>query len=199
VSRVYEEIGDEKVAERNAVNKILVLDLETTDLKPAIGDILEIGAVLLSSDGTIEKAVDEIIKPTKPVEMWCDCWCLRNTDLTLAAVLAGQTLDEVRDFLQGLLQCYSVTSYNRDFDIDYLTYNGFAVRRRIACPMLIASDIMKLQGSYNNYRWPKFQAAWDYFFPDSSYKARHGAFDDAWHVARLVHKLKELGYYRGVL
>ena len=181
------------------MNKILVLDLETTDLKPRLGDIIEIGVVLLSSDGTIEKAIDTPIKPTRPVEEWRDCWCLRNTDLTLEAVLAAQTLEEVRDFLQALLQDYSVASYNRDFDVGYLVYNGFEIRKRVACPMLIASDIMKLQGSYNNYRWPKFQAAWDYFFPDGGYKTRHRAFDDAWHVALLVHKLKELGYYEGVL
>ena len=181
------------------MNKILVLDLETTDLKPQLGDIVEIGAVLLSSDGTIEKAVDEVIKPTRPVEEWRDCWCLRNTDLTLEAVLAAQTLEEIRDFLQVFLQDYPVTSYNRDFDVGYLTYNGFKIECKLACPMLIASDIMKLQGNYSNYRWPKFQAAWDYFFPGDGYKTRHKAFDDAWHVALLVHKLRELGYYKGVL
>jgi len=177
------------------VNKILVLDLETTDLKPQLGDIIEMGAVLLSSDGTIEGVIDTSIKPTRPVEEWRDCWCLRNTDLTVEAVLAGQTLDEMRTSLQKLFWDYLATSYNRDFDFGYLVYSGFKIERTLACPMLIASDIMKLQGNYSNYRWPKFQAAWDYFFPDSEYKTRHRAFDDAWHVAQLVHKLKEFGYY----
>jgi len=181
------------------MNKILVIDLETTDLKPTIGDIIEIGAVLLSADGTIEKVVDAVIKPTRPVEKWRNCWCLRNTSLTVEAVLAAQTLEEVRSSLQVLLRDYSVTSFNRDFDMGYLRYNGFEICRRASCPMLIASSIMKLQGNYGNYRWPKFQAAWGYFFPNSDYKTQHKALDDAWHAAQLIYKLRELGHYEEVL
>ena len=180
------------------MNKILVVDLETTDLRPSKGDIIEIGAVLLSADGTIEKAIDVVVKPTKPVEMWQDCWTLKNTDLTVEAVLAGRSLIKVRDSLQVLLWHYPVTSYNRNFDIGYLEYNGFRARWVIACPMLIASGILKLPGNYSNYKWPKLQEAWDYFFPGGACKTHHRALDDARCVAQLIQKLRELGYYEGL-
>jgi len=185
----------ELMEKRNTEAKILVLDLETTDLKSSIGDIVEIGAVLLDAEGTIVKAIDVVIRPTRPVDKWRNCWCLRNTSLTVEDVLAGQTLEEIRDPVQGFLSAYPVVSYNRDFDTDYLVHNGFEVRQRVACPMVIATNIMKLPGGYGKYRWPKFQAAWEYFFPDDDYRPAHRAFDDAWHVAQLVYKLKELGYY----
>ena len=105
------------------LRKILVLDLATTDLKPQLGDIIEMGAVLLNSGGVIEKVIDTPIKSTRPVEEWRDCWCLRNTDLTVEAVLAGKTLEEIRDSLQALFRDYSVTSYNRDFDFGYLAWD----------------------------------------------------------------------------
>ena len=177
------------------MNKVLVLDLETTDLRPQLGEIIEIGAVLLSADGTIEKVIDTVVKPTKPTKLWRDCWCLRNTSLTVKAVLAGQSLSGVRCSLQKLLREYPVTSYNRDFDIKYLTYNGFKIYQKVACPMVLAADILKLPGYRGDYKWPKFQEAWDYFFPCESYGILHRALDDAWHVARLIHRLEELGCY----
>ena len=180
------------------MNKILVVDLETTDLKPSKGDIIEIGAVLLSADGTIEKAVDVVVRPTRSVEAWQNCWTLKNTDLTVEAVLASKPLVKVRDSLQVLLWHYPVTSYNRDFDTGYLKYNGFKARWCSACPMLIASEVMKLPGNYNNYKWPKLQEAWKYFFPGVVYKIHHRALDDAWCTAQIIQRLKELGYYEGL-
>ena len=181
-------------------SKILVVDLETTSLKPHEGDIIEIGIVSLDNTGVVESVFETVVRPNRPVAQWRDCWAIANTSLTEEVVIGGLSLETIRLTLQSVLNLQPVTAFNRNFDVGFLKHNKFTIHQTIDCPMLITTDILKIPGRRGGYKWPKFQEAWNHFFPEcTDYREQHRALDDATHEAQLIWKLKQLGYYKGVL
>lgn len=181
--------------------KILVLDIETTGFLDKGGSIVEIGIVELDLEtGETEIVFDSLLREEILTEDHFKepfGWIFKNSDLTTEAVLAAPPAAEVFKQVQEILDSYPAgcTAYNKKFDFGYLRNRGLNVKD-LPCPMLLSTDICKMRNpyGYSNYKWPKVEEAWAFFFPDQEYVEKHRGADDAVHEAKIVFEL----YKRGV-
>ena len=61
--------------------------------------------------------------------------------------------------------------------------------------MKIATNICKIKGK-RGYKWPSFEEAHAFFFPEIEYTEIHRGADDAYHEADLVYKLIKMGKFK---
>lgn len=180
--------------------EILILDIETTDLSPKVGSIVEIGIVSLNLEtGDISVLMDSVVKEPRLTAKDREAWIFKNSDLTVEEVRNAPLLSDLFNEIQEILNKYKlgVTAFNKAFDFRYLKDRGFVIKKELPCPMLLSTDICKLpKNSYGGYKWPKVEEAWQYFFPDVPYLEKHRGADDAKHEAMIVYKLYELGIFK---
>lgn len=172
---------------------IAIVDIETTGLKYNEELILEIGIVLLNlKTGEIKKIYDEVVKEDGFGEEHKESWVFNNSDLTFEEIIRASPLDNIK--IQKIFNKYNATAYNKKFDFDFLKSRGLIINE-LPCPMIISTDICKLPGFYGNYKYPKVQEAWNFFFGETDYVEKHRGGDDAKHEALIVYELYKRGLF----
>lgn len=180
--------------------KILVVDIETTGFLNQGGSIVEIGiAELCLATGSIKMVYDSLLKEhifSKTHTGGKFGWIFKNSDLTFEEVMDAPAAVEVLLEVQDILNEYPLgaTAYNHNFDFGYLRNRGVVVKN-LADPMQLCTNILKLPGRFGDYKWPKVQEAYDFFFPNNDYIEKHRGADDAVHEAEIVYELFKRGIF----
>lgn len=180
--------------------RILILDIETTGFLNEGGKIVEVGIVELDLETGNKKILFDEVTHEKGItlEEVEKSWIINNSSLTVNDVRHSKRLDLLKPQIQEIIDAYpqGATAYNNKFDFDFLESRKFYFPKKLACPMILSTDIVKIPSlhKYSNYKWPKVEEAYDYFFPDNDYVEKHRGADDAFHEADIVYEL----YKRGV-
>lgn len=183
------------------MNKILILDIETTGFLNQGGSIVEIGIVELDLDtGEIKEVFESLVKEkilTAKHRQEPFGWIFNNSDLTASDVRNAPEETEVFLQVQAILNKYPLgcTAFNKKFDFDFLKSRGIGIKE-LPCPMILSTDICKLPGRFDNYKWPKVEEAFKYFYPDIDYTEKHRGLDDAKHEAMIVYALYKLDIFK---
>ena len=185
------------------MQKILVLDIETTNFLQKGGSIVEIGIVELDlSNGDITTIYDSLCREDILSAKHRDepfGWIFRNSDLTIDEVRNAPKFEIVKAEVQKILNDYPLgcTAFNNVFDFGFLRDRGLEIKA-LPCPMKLSTDICKLpnKNGFSNYKWPSVQEAFSYFFPDIEYIEKHRGADDAFHEAMIVYKLFTLDIFK---
>jgi DNA polymerase-3 subunit epsilon len=109
------------------------------------------------------------------------------------------TFEIVKKEVQKIINSYSagITAFNNRFDFSFLESRGIEFPKKLACPMLLLTEIMKLpkNNGYSGYKWPSVEEAFKYFFPETQYIEKHRGADDAKHEAMIVYELYKMGIF----
>jgi len=177
--------------------KILVIDIETTEFLERGGKIVEIGIVELNLETGEKRILFDQVTHEKGItkEEVENSWIVKNSDLTVELIRHSECLDEIKEHVQAIIDHYQLgaTAYNNSFDFGFMESRGFTFPNKLACPMKLSTDIVKIP-SRRGYKWPKVQEAFDFFFGKTDYIEKHRGADDAVHEADIVYEL----YKRGV-
>ncbi len=175
--------------------KIAVLDIETTGFFDWDACIVEIGIVELDlKTGGIEVLYNEVIREEKFGAKHKGSWIFENSSLNFYEVMEAASLDF--DTIQGILDRYHVTAYNKEFDFEFLKDRGFKFRE-LDCPMIVSTDICKLPSPNGyGYKWPKVEEAYEHFHGKTGYIEKHRGCDDAVHEAKIVYALHKRGHFK---
>lgn len=175
------------------MNKMLIVDIETTGFLDAGGLICEVGIVELDLNNGEKKIIyNELVKEDGFNESHSDSWIFNNSDLKFTDVVEAKPLD--RQSIQNILNMYPVTAYNKKFDFGFLRNRGINILKELCCPMLKMTNICKIPSRHrpNQYKWPTVEESWNHLFPDIVYDEKHRGADDALHEAMICHKLHEI-------
>lgn len=183
------------------MSKILILDIETTGFLNNGGKIVEVGIVELDLDNGNKKILFDKVTHEKGItlEEVENSWIVNNSDLTIDDIRYSKRLDLLKEEIQNIINSYPLgaTAYNNKFDFDFLEDRKIYFPKKLACPMILSTDIVKIPSSngYSDYKWPKVEEAYDYFFPDNDFVEKHRGADDAFHEADIVYELYKRGIF----
>lgn len=185
------------------MNKILVLDIETTGFLNQGGSIVEIGIVELNLDnGEIKEVYNSLCREEILTAKHRDApfgWIFRNSDLKVEDVRKAPDFKIVKKEVQEILDKYPLgcTAFNNAFDFGYLRNRGIEIKS-LPCPMKLSTSICKLpnKNGYSGYKWPSVEEAFAHFFPEEKYEEKHRGADDAFHEAKIVYKLFTMGVFK---
>ncbi|WP_027381845.1 exonuclease domain-containing protein [Epilithonimonas caeni] len=179
------------------MEKILIIDIETTDFLQYGGKIVEVGIVELDlSNGSKKIIFDEVCQEPDMTRISIEkAWIFGNSNLTVDEVLNSKQLQELKPTIQNILNDYKhgATAFNNAFDFGFLEHRGFVFPNKLACPMKLSTNICQIP-SHRGFKWPKVEEAHKFFFGDVGYIEAHRGADDAFHEADIVYEL----YKRGV-
>ncbi len=182
------------------MSKILIIDIETTGFINKGGKIVEIGIVELDTENGNKKVVFDKVTHEKGITRneVENSWIIKNSDLSVEDVRLSKRLDLLKNEIQGIINNYpaGATAYNRSFDFDFLESRGFKFPKKLPCPMILSTNILKLPGKYGDFKWPKVEEAYDYFFSNNNYTEKHRGADDAMHEAEIVFELIKRGIFK---
>lgn len=171
------------------MNNIGVIDIETTGKKPENGLIVEIGIVELDIEtGETKVLFESLVKEPTFGEKERNKWIFNHSNIVFEDVLKAPAISDIREEVQELLNKYSITAFNKSFDIGFLESRGFIVPHELPCIMITATNIVKIEVEWG-FKWPSCQEAWDYFFPNTNYSEKHRAADDAVHEAKILYEM----------
>ncbi len=178
--------------------KILIIDIETTGFSPQSDKIVEVGIVELDLEtGEIKTILDKVCQelPMK-LEDIEKCWVVEKGFMKADEIMLAPELNSILADIQNIISEYhGATAFNRNFDFSFLKARGIKFNKELPCPMLLSTDICKIQ-SARGYKWPKAQEAYDFFFPNSEYIEKHRGADDAVHEAEIVFELYKRGVFK---
>ena len=186
---------------------VFVLDTETTGLCGYPRDrVVDIAICKVNFDtAKIEEVYSSVVG--HDVDKWDidqkNAWIFQNTDLKLEDVKNAPPLEEIASDVQDILKGNVVTSYNVGFDFrKFLNYNPWklGLHSHIGpCIMLAATDICKIPGYGEDYKWPKLQEAYDLITVDDpvGIKGRqtHRALSDAVMASWILLELAAMGVW----
>ncbi len=176
------------------LNKIIIVDLETTNFLRRGGLIVEVGIAELDlCTGNIKILYNQLVKEKEFNINHKDSWIFKNSNLKFDEVMNAKDLDT--DELQDIFNEYPATAYNKKFDFDFLRSRGLKIKE-LPCPMIIATNICKIQSrGGHGYKWPKLEEAWKSIMK-TEYVELHRGIDDAVHEAKLIYKLYKEGKFK---
>lgn len=185
------------------MNKILVLDIETTGFLNQGGSVVEIGIVELNLDnGEVKLIYDSLCREDILTAKHRESpfgWIFKNSDLKIEELREAPKFDIVKKEVQSILDKYPLgcTAFNNQFDFGFLRNRGVKING-LPCPMKLSTDICKLpnRNGYRNYKWPNVEEAFKHFFPDVEYTEKHRGGDDAKHEAMIVYALYKMGVFK---
>ena len=177
------------IKKEKELEEIAIIDLETTGQDTYSDAIVEIGICKLNlKTGLITPLFDKICQENNK-EIKYDAWIFKNSDLEYYDVKEAPDLITFRKEIQCILNKYPITSYNQNFDFNFLKNRGFKIKREFWDPMFKAQYILKITRYNGDYKWPSSQEAWNHFFPNHEFKIKHRAFDDAFHEAKIIYEI----------
>jgi DNA polymerase-3 subunit epsilon len=180
--------------------KILIVDIETIGFQHQNGKIVEIGIVELDlSNGQRQILFDKVCYEDGITrEEILESWIVQNSTLTIDEIRFASNLKDLFDDIQNIINLYPAgsTAYNNVFDFGFLEDRGFKFPRKLSCPMVLSTDVVKIPSKKGKqYKWPKVQEAYDFFFKDNEYVEQHRGADDAMHEAEIVYELYKMGVF----
>jgi len=178
-------------------SKIAVIDIETTDLKPEHGFIVEIGIVALTlGDGSCTPLFSSLIKEDGFDEHSRGAWIFRHSDIKFDDVLRAPSFNELKNEIQAILDQYFVTAYNKLFDFGFLRSRGLRITKELPDIMKAAQNACKILLRRGKYKLPNVQEAWNILHPNNKYIEAHRAIDDAVHEAQILYEMYRQNKYK---
>ncbi len=181
------------------MNRILIIDIETTGFSSSKNHIVEIGIVSLDLDnGDREILFDKVVcEEGMDLEEVESCWIVNNSTLTAEEIIDSGSLNGYHGDIQKIFNDYplGLTAFNKAFDFRFLASRGFKYKE-LDCPMLLSKNIVKAVNKNGAIKWPNVQEAFDYFFPSESYIEKHRGADDAFNEAKIVYALYSAGVFK---
>lgn len=173
--------------------KNLIIDIETTGFLKDGGKLVEVGIVELNLENGEKKILFDKVTHEKGVtkEEVEKSWIVEISDLTVEDVRHSKRWDLLKGDVQKIIDSYplGVTAFNSAFDFTFLETKGINFPKKLACPMLLSTNVLKLKGYYGNYKWPTVNEAYNFYFPESKFVEKHRGADDAFHEADIVYEL----------
>ena len=180
------------------MEKILIIDIETTGFLYQGGKIIEVGIVELDlSNGSKKIIFDEVCQEAGMVRSEVEnSWIFSNSTLTVDEVFNSKLLSEHKPAIQQIINDYKhgATAFNNQFDFGFLEHRGFVLPNKLACPMKPSTNICQIP-SHRGFKWPKVEEAHKHFFGDVGYIEAHRGADDAFHEADIVFQLFKMGVF----
>lgn len=179
--------------------EILIIDLETTHFLDKGGKIAEVGIVALDlHTGNREILFDKVCNEQPlTVDEIENSWIVKNGYMNASEIINAEPFDDMKADIQYIINQYGngATAYNNAFDFGFLESRNICIPKKLACPMLLATDIIQIPATNafyrerGDYKWPNVEEAWNYFFPNTRYIEKHRGADDAFHEALIVKEL----------
>ncbi|MCP4522452.1 MAG: hypothetical protein GY827_12295 [Cytophagales bacterium] len=182
--------------------KILIIDIETTDLSPQKGHIAEIGIVELDlTNGEKKILFDELChEKGMTLESVQNSWIVSSGYITVDEIRYSKSLQKHQQRIQSIVDAYPLgaTAFNKNFDFGFLEHRGFRFPRKLDCPMQLSAGVCKIKYNpkFKTWKWPKVEEAYDHFFPNNNYTEIHRGADDAYHEADIVYELYKMGIFK---
>jgi DNA polymerase III epsilon subunit-like protein len=147
--------------------------------------------------GTYEKLLDTPVRETRfDIERHSKSWIFVTSSLKLEDILFAPRWEDIAPKVKEIFDAYTITSYNKGFDLGFMEARGIVPKRTAPDPMLICTDILKLPHSFYKIKYPALEESWAHFFgSDPPYREQHRAYDDAYHEAMLIQMMKARGLY----
>ena len=181
------------------MQKILIIDIETTGFSHRSAKIVEIGIVELNlATGEKQIVFDQVCQEQgTTIEEIEKSWIVENSTLTTEEILAAKFLHDLSPEIQDIINKYEhgATAFNNVFDFGFLESRGFVFPKKLACPMQLSTNICKIP-SPRGFKWPKVEEAHTHFFGNVGYIEQHRGADDAFHEADIVLELFKLGVFK---
>ncbi len=182
------------------MTEIAVVDIETTSKYSWMGTIVEIGICCLNlKNGNISKLLDTVVREPDFDEIKnTDAWIFKNSTLTVQEVLDAPEWKIIRPKINQIFDKFSVSAYNKQFDLTWLRERGIKIKSELPCPMIESTPFLKLphpNPDYLDYKWPKVEECWNWYFPQIPYIEKHRAYDDCIHEAQIIYKMYCVGHY----
>ena len=182
------------------MQKILIIDIETTGFSKTSSKIVEIGIVELDlATGEKQIVFDQVCQEQgTAIEELEASWIVQNSTLTAEAILAAKFLHDMTPEIQDIINQYEhgATAFNNVFDFGFLESRGIIFPKKLPCPMKVSTDICKIPSPRGGFKWPKVEEAHTYFFGNVGYIEQHRGADDAYHEADIVQELYKLGVFK---
>jgi DNA polymerase-3 subunit epsilon len=184
------------------MEKILIIDIETTNFLQRGGKIVEIGIVELDLASGNRKIIFDQVCHEKGITLneVQTSWIVNNSDLTPEAIRHSKNLEKLRNEIQEILNSYpaGATAFNNAFDFGFLEDRGFVFPNKLACPMKLSTDICQIpsKNGYGGFKWPSVEEAYLHFFGDVGYIEKHRGADDAFREAEIVYELFKMGVFQ---
>lgn len=148
-------------------NKILIVDIETTHLKPDQGHIVEIGICQLDVlTGKRVMLFDNVMWEDGITKKECEnAWIVRNSSLTVEMIRQSKNLKKYRDNIQHIIHSHQlgITAFNHKFDFDWLEDRGFHIEFKLPCLMKVSKPIVKAKNAKGNVKNPNVTEAFKHF------------------------------------
>ena len=127
-------------------------------------------------------------------------WIAKNSNILDGFWEDAVDLEELKFEIQSIVNRYEggITAYNKKFDFPFLESRGFVFGNKLDCPMIIATNVLKLKNKngWKGWKWPKVQEALDFYFPEEKFVESHRAGEDSLFEAMIVWKLYEAGHFK---
>ncbi len=176
--------------------KIVVVDTETTSTDPGVANIMEVGIATADlHSGEVNLLMDSLVCPDCPEDLWRTCWFMEHARLDPRKILGAPRFEEIAPLIDRCFAVGPVTAFNLGYDWQVLKRHGVTPSLVLPCLMLLTKDILKLHGRYDDWKYPKFAEAWEYFFPNEPLEENHRAGHHAMHAARMALALYYAGYF----
>ena len=104
----------------DSIFPLVVLDVETTDLRPSYGEIIEVSAIKFETGMIPVEAITTLCKPKKPIPAEATAVNHITDDMVQNYPSFVEIAPAVADFLKG---CHLV-GHNLDFDLRFIHANG---------------------------------------------------------------------------
>ena len=180
-------------------NKILIIDIETSDFLQRGGTIVEVGIVELDIvTGQKRIVFDSIVKESKLTEeVLKKSWIVSNNYMKLEDIMSAPAIETKLQEIQEIINKYTLgsTAFNNRFDFDFLESRGIKFPKKLPCPMLLSTNICKIPGP-RGFKWPKVEEAYEFYFGKTDYIELHRGADDAFHEADIVFELIKRGVFK---
>jgi len=176
------------------MNKILIIDIETTGFLQKGGKIVEVGLVELNLSNGDRTIVFDQVTHEKGItrEDVEGSWIVENSTLTVEDVRTSRRLDKLKPEIQDIIYFYEsgITAFNNAFDFGFMENRGFVLPNKLACPMKLSTPLCQLPKQWGGgYKWPTVEEAYAFFFGETDYVEAHRGADDAFHEAEIVYEL----------
>ncbi len=123
----------------------VALDLETTGLTPEKDQIIEVAAVRLSEDGTIQEEFQTLVNPGVALPE-----IIRHlTGLTDEDLKDAPPIDEVRDQIIDFIGDSPILGHSVQFDVDFLAANEIPVKGTILDTFHLSQTLLEREPSYS--------------------------------------------------
>jgi len=182
------------------LDKLLVIDIETTGFNHKSDCILELGIVELNlNSGDITELLDIQLKETHLSAKHHNAWIFANGFMSHDDVREAKPLEFHFDTIQTIFDFYlgKICAWNRAFDADFLKNRGFNLGKPIKDPMKESAEFFNLPHKSGGFgKWPSAQEAWNILFPSTEKIELHRGLDDAKMEAKIIYELINKGVYK---